>query len=234
MKLLILLFNLLIGSCIYGIKPNPIFKQKYAVNLNFGLSGVSYNNGTRLQLGALTPSVNFYYKGKYSLLAEYFDFNYVYGIRHNPPLYLNNYGQTRQIESKTFKLALGKLYGNGKRFINPYASVNYRFSRTGHEFYWPIYNNPNHNLTIAHSPFKSLGLGLGTSINASVYKLLNLSFDVSVNRYFDHKRIYAPTEYASADYSDVSNSWSSYKPLNTMIVLQMKVSFMIKGRKTIL
>jgi hypothetical protein len=221
----LLLYLLCFCSNIQG-KDSIVVNKKYAVLVDGGISAVSFSNKTRMQLGAITPSLHFYVNHKYSIKAEYYKFSYFYSGRHNSTPYMGKYGGTDFIETKSSKIAFGKLFYHKCLSFNPYVSLNYRDSKIGHNFYWPLENNPAHDLTTAHSPFNSGGVGAGISMNLLLLKHINLSTDISYSRYFDKGKIYAYEEYGSSNTVDVTNKWPEYKPLNNVIVLQLKVGYL--------
>ena len=158
--------------------------------------------------------------------VEYYHFGYYYSYKHNSTPYMDIYGGTNFIEMKSGKIAFGKLFKYKFSSINPYISINYRQSHVGHNFYWPLDNNPAHTLTTAHSPFKSAGTGIGVSFNLLLLKHINFDTDISYTRFFDKAKVYAYEDYGSSDAVDVSEKWPDYKPLNHVIALQLKVGYL--------
>jgi hypothetical protein len=200
--------------------------KKYTILVDGGISAISFNNKTRMQVGAITPTLHFYYNKKYSIKVEYYKFSYFYSSIHNSSPYQGKYGGTDFIETKSGKIAFGKLFYYKFLYLNPYISFNYRKSEKGHNFYWPLENNQNHDLTTAYSPFNSPGVGVGGSLNLLLLKHVNFSIDFSYSRYFDKKRIYAYEDYGSSEKTDVSDKWPDYKPLNNVIALQLKIGYL--------
>jgi hypothetical protein len=203
---------------------NPVFNPKIKILSNLGMSGLSFMNTHGIKLGALTPSVICYYKGKYSLGAEYFNFGqYYFNTRYTMPPSLSGkekwevekHGYTHRIYSQNYKLMFGYLMGLKHLYINPYASLNYRYSKLGHEFTWQLDDN---NFTGANSSFNSIGTGLGVSINSNFLKYLNLSLDFSYTHFYDKSKITS---------NDVSQDWPRYKPLNNLLVIQLKMGILL-------
>jgi hypothetical protein len=217
---------ILLSSSQLKAEDSLMLNKKFALLIDGGISAVSFNNGTRMQLGAITPSFNFYLNHKYSLKAEYYKFSYFYSNRHNSTQFMGKYGGTDFIETNSWKIAFGKLFNYKCSYINTYFSVNYRKSDIGHNFYWPLENNPNHDLTTAHSPFNSPGIGAGVSLNLLILKHLNFSTDISYSRYFDQRKIYAYEEYGSSTAVDATEKWPEYKPLNNVIAWQVKIGYL--------
>jgi hypothetical protein len=219
--------SFLIGLCsasLFVYSQNPVFNQNFKVLSNIGMSGLSFMNTHGLKLGALSPSVICYYKGKYSLGAEYFNFGQYYmnpRYTRTPSLSgkekweVEKHGFTYSIYSQNYKLMFGYLLGSKHFYINPYASLNYRYSTEGHRFTWQLDEN---NYTEAHSTFNSIGTGLGVAINSNFLKYLNLSFDCSYTRFYDKSKI--TTE-------GVTQDWPRYKPLNNLLVVQLKMGILL-------